>query len=105
MAALFRNKGIGSVIGEVNEVATAIAAAFQAQGMATEEITRSTRHAARGTKNVADIITGVKVDADAAAAAAESVKQASKMLETQSQELGSQVRLNPRGLILKRDSQ
>jgi hypothetical protein len=41
-------KGIGSIIGEANEVATAIAAAVQEQGAATEEITRSTQHAAQG---------------------------------------------------------
>ncbi|UPJ48998.1 HAMP domain-containing protein [Bradyrhizobium sp. 200] len=84
-------KGIGSIIGEVNEVATAIAAAVQQQGAATQEITRSTQFAAQGTKNVSDNITGVKADADAAAAAAEDVKQASQTLETQSQQLGSQV--------------
>jgi methyl-accepting chemotaxis protein len=84
-------KGIGSIIGEVNEVATAIAAAVQQQGAATQEITRSTQFAAQGTKNVSDNITGVKADADAAAAAAENVKQASQTLETQSQQLGSQV--------------
>ncbi|MEA2863312.1 MAG: hypothetical protein QOC84_1268, partial [Bradyrhizobium sp.] len=84
-------KGIGSIIGEVNEVATAIAAAVQEQGAATQEITRSTQHAAQGTKNVSDNITGVKTDADKSAAAAENVKQASETLETQSQQLGSQV--------------
>ena len=84
-------KGIGSIIGEVNEVATAIAAAVQEQGAATQEITRSTQYAAQGTKNVSDNITGVKTDADAAAAAAENVKQASETLENQSQQLGSQV--------------
>jgi methyl-accepting chemotaxis protein len=84
-------KGIGSIIGEVNEVATAIAAAVQEQGAATQEITRSTQFAAQGTKNVSDNITGVKADADASAAAAENVKQASETLETQSQQLGSQV--------------
>ena len=61
-------KGIGGIIGEVNEVATAIAAAVQEQGAATQEITRSTQFAAQGTKNVSDNITGVKADADAAAA-------------------------------------
>ena len=50
-------KGIGSIIGEVNEVATAIAAAVQEQGAATQEITRSTQFAAQGTKNVSDNIT------------------------------------------------
>jgi methyl-accepting chemotaxis protein len=84
-------KGIGSIIGEVNEVATAIAAAVQEQGAATQEITRSTQYAAQGTKNVSDNITGVKADADAAAAAADNVRQASKTLETQSQQLGNQV--------------
>jgi methyl-accepting chemotaxis protein len=83
-------KGIGSIIGEVNEVATAIAAAVQEQGAATQEISRSTQHAALGTKNVSDNITGVKADADAAAAAAD-VNLASQTLETQSQQLGSQV--------------
>src|ERR1035437_2794799 len=84
-------KGIGSIIGEVNEVATAIAAAVQEQGAATQEITRSTQYAAHGTKNVSDNITGVKADADAGAAAAENVKLASQTLETQSQQLGNQV--------------
>jgi methyl-accepting chemotaxis protein len=84
-------KGIGSIIGEVNEVATAIAAAVQEQGAATQEITRSTLYAAQGTKNVSESISGVKADADAAAAAAENVKQASETLGTQGQQLGSQV--------------
>ena len=84
-------KGIGSIIGEVNEVATAIAAAVQQQGAATQEITRGTQIASQGTKNVSDNITGVKADADAAAAAADDVKLASEKLETQSQHLGNQV--------------
>ena len=84
-------KSIGGIIGEVNEVATAIAAAVQEQGAATQEISRSTQHAAHGTKNVSDNITGVKADADAAAAAADNVNVASQTLETQSQQLGNQV--------------
>jgi methyl-accepting chemotaxis protein len=82
---------IGSIIGEVNEVATAIAAAVQQQGAATQEITRSTQFAAQGTKNVSDNMSGVRADADTAAAAAANVKQASETLETQSQHLGGQV--------------
>jgi methyl-accepting chemotaxis protein len=84
-------KTIGGIIGEVNEVATAIAAAVQEQGAATQEITRSTQFAAQGTRNVSENISGVKSDADAAAAAADDVKQASQTLETQSQALGGQV--------------
>ena len=82
---------IGSIIGEVNEVATAIAAAVQQQGAATQEITRSTQFAAQGTKNVSDNMSGVRADADTAAAAAANVKQASETLETQSRHLGGQV--------------
>ncbi|WP_298881067.1 methyl-accepting chemotaxis protein [uncultured Bradyrhizobium sp.] len=82
---------IGGIIGEVNEVATAIAAAVQEQGAATQEITRSTQFAAQGTRNVSDNITGVKADADAAAAAADNVKSASEMLESQSNQLGHEV--------------
>ncbi|MGV7211899.1 methyl-accepting chemotaxis protein [Bradyrhizobium sp. UFLA05-112] len=84
-------QAIGRIIGEVNEVATAIAAAVQEQGAATQEITRSTQFAAQGTRNVSDNITGVKADADAAAAAADNVKHASELLETQSRQLGDQV--------------
>jgi hypothetical protein len=84
-------KGIGGIIGEVNEVATAIAAAVQEQGAATQEITAQHAIRRQGTKNVSDNITGVKTDADAAAAAADDVKHASETLETQSQQLGTQV--------------
>jgi methyl-accepting chemotaxis protein len=84
-------KTIGGIIGEVNEVATAIAAAVQEQGAATQEITRSTQFAAQGTRNVSENITGVKADADSAAAAADDVKNASQTLESQSKVLGSQV--------------
>jgi methyl-accepting chemotaxis protein len=84
-------KGIGSIIGEVNEVATAIAAAVEEQGAATQEISRNTQYAAQGTRNVSENITGVKADADAAAAAAQNVKHASETLETQSLQLSNQV--------------
>ena len=96
-------KDIGGIIGEVNEVATAIAAAVQQQGAATQEITRSTQFAAQGTKNVSDNITGVKADADAAAAAAEDVKQASADAgdaEPAAGQSGHRIpRQDPRGLI------
>src|SRR3569623_1277097 len=59
---------IGGIIGEGNEVATAIAAAVQEQGAATQEITRSTQYAAQGTKNVTENITGVKTVVAASAA-------------------------------------
>jgi methyl-accepting chemotaxis protein len=82
---------IGGIIGEVNEVATAIAAAVEEQGAATQEITRSTQQAAQGTKNVSDNIVGVSAGADAAGAAAQNVKTASEMLGVQTHQLRGQV--------------
>ena len=67
------------------------ALAGEEQGAATQEITRSTQYAAQGTKNVSENISGVRADADAAAAAADNVKHASEVLETQSRQLGHQV--------------
>ena len=84
-------KAIGGIIGEVNEVATAIAAAVEQQGAATQEISRNTQYAAQGTRNVSENIAGVKVDADAAATAAQNVRQASETLEAQSLQLSGQV--------------
>jgi methyl-accepting chemotaxis protein len=84
-------QAIGDIIGEVNEVATAIAAAVEEQGTATQEITRSTQQAAQGTKNVSDNIVGVSAGADAAGAAAQNVKSASEMLSAQTQHLRGQV--------------
>lgn len=84
-------KCIGNIIGEVDEVATAIASAVQEQGAATLEITRSTQYAATGTRNVSENISGVKADADMAASAADDVKHASETLEIQSQQLSDQV--------------
>jgi hypothetical protein len=77
-------------------------AAVEEQGTATQEISRSTQHAAQRTRNVSENITGVKTDADAAAAAAENVKHASEMLEMQSLQLSSHriPRQDPRGLII-----
>jgi methyl-accepting chemotaxis protein len=84
-------KAIGGIISEVNEVATAIAAAVEEQGAATQEITRSTQQAAQGTKNVSDNIVGVSAGADAAGAAAQNVKTASELLGVQTQQLRGQV--------------
>ena len=50
---------IGATIGSVNEIATAIAAAIEQQGMATAEIARNIQEAARGTQEVSGNISGV----------------------------------------------
>lgn len=55
---------VGTTIGSVNEIATAIAAAVQQQGEATTEIARNIQEAARGTRDVSDNIGGVSAAAD-----------------------------------------
>jgi len=73
-------------------VATAIAPRSSKQGAATQEITRSTQHAAQSTKNVADNITGVKAGADAAAVAADGCETRLRDgWKRRAQQLGSQV--------------
>jgi methyl-accepting chemotaxis protein len=84
-------KGIGGIIGEVSEVATAIAAAVEQQGVATQEINRSTQQAARGTNEVSNNIAGVIAGADATGAASQNVKSASEALAAQTRQLGDQV--------------
>ncbi len=84
-------KGIGGTIAEVSEVATAIAAAIEEQGAATREISRNTQQAAEGTRNVSNNIGGVTAGADAARAAAQSVKSASEALTLQTNQLRGQI--------------
>jgi methyl-accepting chemotaxis protein len=84
-------KGIGGTIAEVSEVATAIAAAVEEQGAATQEITRNTQQAAQGTQDVSDNIAGVTEGADATGASAQNVRLAADALGVQAQQLRGQV--------------
>ncbi len=52
-------RSIGSTIGQINDVTTAIAAAVEQQGAATREIARNIQHAAGGTSEVSNNIVGV----------------------------------------------
>jgi len=65
---------IGATIASVNEIATAIAAAVEQQGMATAEIARNVQQAARGTREVSGNIAGVSQ------AASETDQTATRML-------------------------
>ena len=56
--------GIGSTIAEIDQIATAIAAAVEEQGAATREIARNTQEAARGTTQVNRTVTGLKRGAE-----------------------------------------
>jgi methyl-accepting chemotaxis protein len=51
--------GIGKTIGEINQIATAIASAVEEQGAATQEIARNVQQAAQGTHQVSANIGGV----------------------------------------------
>jgi methyl-accepting chemotaxis protein len=84
-------KAIGGIIGQVNEVATAIAAAVEEQGAATREITRSTQLAAQGTKNASDNVLNVSSGTDAAEAAAQNVKAAAETVDRQTRQLEEEV--------------
>jgi methyl-accepting chemotaxis protein len=52
-------QGIGDTIGNINEIATAIASAVEQQDSATKEIARNVQEAAQGTGAVSDNIIGV----------------------------------------------
>jgi methyl-accepting chemotaxis protein len=67
---------IGATIALVNEIATAIAAAVEEQGMATAEIARNVQEAARGTQEVSSNICGVSQ------AASETGQTAAKLLSS-----------------------
>jgi methyl-accepting chemotaxis protein len=84
-------KTIGGTIGEVSDVATAVAAAVEQQGVATQEISRNTQQAAVGTQNVSDAITGVSASADATGSAAQNVQSAAEALHARTEELRGQV--------------
>ena len=51
-------KEISSTIGQIAEISTAIAAAVEEQGAATQEITRNVQEAARGTEEVMTMVRG-----------------------------------------------
>ena len=52
-------EGIGGTIGQINEIATTIAAAVEEQSVATEVIARNVQEASRGTAEVTSNISGV----------------------------------------------
>jgi methyl-accepting chemotaxis protein len=52
-------ESIGKTIGEIDEIASAIAAAVEEQGAATQEIARNVEQAAAGTREVSENISGV----------------------------------------------
>jgi methyl-accepting chemotaxis protein len=84
-------RSIGRTIGNINEVASAIAAAVEQQGAATHEIARNIQYAAGGTREVSTHIIGVSQASEDARSAAMSVLEASNGLRRKSQLLRSEI--------------
>ena len=84
-------EGIGKTIAEVNEIATAIAAAVEQQGAATDEIARNVQEAAKGTQEVSGNIAGVNKAASETGESAKELLEASGHLADQSGRLSDQV--------------
>ena len=75
---------IGKTIGEIDQIATAIAAAVEEQGAATQEIARNVEEAAKGTQEVSSNIGGVTQAANDTGAVAGQVLTSARALTGQS---------------------
>jgi methyl-accepting chemotaxis protein len=82
---------IGATIASVNEIATAIAAAVEQQGMATAEIARNVQEAARGTHEVSSNISGVSQSASETGQTATRLLSSADELSQQSEALRTRV--------------
>ena len=78
---------IGKTIGEIDQISTAIAAAVEQQGAATQEIARNVEEAAKGTQEVSSNIGGVTEAANSTGAVANQVLASARALTQQSGEL------------------
>ena len=84
-------KDIGQTITKMSEIATAIAAAIEEQGTATQEIARNTQEASRGTQEVSRNIVGVNEAASETGAAASQVLDSAGDLSKQAETLRTEV--------------
>lgn len=84
-------QGITGTIGEISEIATAIAAAVEEQGSATREIARNVQQAASGTQEVTSNIAGVSSGAGETSVAANEVLGAASELSHQAEQLRGEV--------------
>jgi methyl-accepting chemotaxis protein len=82
---------IGTTIASVNEIATAVAAAVEQQGMATSEIARNIQEAARGTQEVSSNICGVSQAASETGQTAAQLLSSANELSQQSEMLRTSV--------------
>jgi len=84
-------KGIGETIGNINEIASAIAAAVEEQTAATQEIARNVQQASAGTAEVSSNINGVTQAATETGSSAAEVLSAAKELSTQAEKLRTDI--------------
>ncbi|MFZ2159631.1 MAG: HAMP domain-containing methyl-accepting chemotaxis protein [Bradyrhizobium sp.] len=84
-------KAIGTTIGQISEISTAIAAAVEEQGAATHEIARNVQQAAQGATQVTGSIEDVNRGASDTGAAAEQVHILAVSLLTESNHLSTEV--------------
>ena len=84
-------QSIGKVIGEINQISSAIAAAVEEQGAATKEIARNVDQASAGTKDVSSNIAGVTQAAGETGQASGQIQQAAQELSQQSEKLRTEV--------------
>jgi methyl-accepting chemotaxis protein len=84
-------QNIGGTIGAINEITTAIAAAVEEQGSATQEIARNVQETARGTSALSGNIGGVTQAAGATGAAAGQVLTSADELNKQAAMLRTKV--------------
>ncbi|MCR6629670.1 MAG: methyl-accepting chemotaxis protein [Magnetospirillum sp.] len=84
-------RGVAEGIGEVDQIAAAIAAAVEEQNAATREITRSVHHAAEGTSRVTGAIAEVHQAAIHTGTASSQVLAAADGLTAQAETLRAQV--------------
>src|SRR4051794_4098579 len=78
---------IGQTISRMSEIASAIAAAVEEQGAATQEISRNVQLAARGTQQVSANIVDVERSATQTGSSSSQVLSAAKSLSTESSRL------------------
>ncbi|MBI5112993.1 MAG: methyl-accepting chemotaxis protein [Rhodovulum sp.] len=84
-------KAIGGTIGQIAEIASAIAAAVEEQGAATREIARNVQQAAQGTTEVATHIVQVNRGAGETGSASSQVLSAAQSLSQESSRLRLEV--------------
>jgi methyl-accepting chemotaxis protein len=91
-------RGIAEVVGQVDEIATAIAAAVEEQGAATQEIARNVTDAAQGTNDVSANIASVSVGAEQTRGALDGLRDNAAVVARQGETLRGELGTLLRGL-------